>query len=321
MLSSSSCLAYAPDRRLSACRAVHSRPLPSAPRLQPAAPRLSGKTLGDADDRKQPRTACSALFSGWREPSKQDDEASQQLTDSSGEEEEAVHEDDNEQQRPAAARLGDLAPTDLGFLGFLGVFTYITLYVDDPMLKVPILSVMCYIAYAFTWSPTSKARATVALKAPLPLVRLLTAVHALDLDAVLGSTYPQHTALIAVCMTGKNERIRGLLALGANPDIETKDVPRPLLLACCGADAEAVGALLQAGANTNSLPSDMNSPLEVACGGPAAGGQAAAAGRCQSHGGGQHAYDAHRHHVWKPHGQSSGAGARGDCGPAAAGWG
>ncbi len=67
MLSRSSCLAYAPDRRLSGCRAVHSRRLPSAPRLRPAVPRCSRTTTSDAKDRK-PRTALS---SGSRNTSEQ----------------------------------------------------------------------------------------------------------------------------------------------------------------------------------------------------------------------------------------------------------
>ncbi len=116
----------------------------------------------------------------------------------------------------------------------------------------------------FIWSAISSARATVALKAPLPIVRFLTAVHALDLDAVFGSDSPQYTALTVACMTGNNERIRGLLSLGAGPDVTSKDLPRPLLIACCEADAEAAEDLLRAGANPEVLPGEINSPLEVA---------------------------------------------------------
>ncbi len=172
MLSRSTCLSYAPDSRLSGCRAVHSRRLPSAPRLR------SPKTTGDAADH-QPRTASSAFFSaGWR----------------------------------------------------------------------------------------STARTAITLKAPLPLVRFLTAVRALDLDALVGSDSPQYTALIAASFTSNNERIRGLLSLGAGPDVtSSKDMPRPLLIACCKGNTEAVEDLLRAGANPNFLPCDMNSPLEVAC--------------------------------------------------------
>ncbi len=261
MLLGSSCLAYAPDRRLSGCRALHSRRLPSAPRLQSATARFSSKPLDDAADRK-PRIASSAFFSGRRETSKQD-EGSQQLTDPSGEEEEAVPEVEDEQQHTAAARLWDLAPKAFGFLGFLGLFIYIAFYVDSA-LKIPALSVMCFITCAFIWSAILSARATVAVKAPLPIVRFLTAVHALDLDAVFGSDSPQYTALTVACMTGNNERIRGLLSLGAGPDVTSKDLPRPLLIACCEADAEAAEDLLRAGANPEALPGEINSPLEVA---------------------------------------------------------
>ncbi len=76
---------------------------------------------------------------------------------------------------------------------------------------------------------------------------------------------PGFTALIMACAIWDNERIRGLLSLGANPDVSTKEYPRPLVIASQDGNLEAVRDLLQAGANPNFLPGDRHSPLEVAC--------------------------------------------------------
>lgn len=133
-------------------------------------------------------------------------------------------------------------------------------------LVIPILMIMGYIISEFVWPPTPLDRtAVVAVQMPLPLVRLLKTVRALDIDELVGDE-PQLTALIMACIAGDNERIRGLLSLGANPDIASNDHPRPLVFTAYLGNTEIVQDLLRAGANPNILPSDPKSPLELACG-------------------------------------------------------
>ncbi len=160
----------------------------------------------------------------------------------------------------AAARPGDFAPKAFGLVGCLGLFTYIALHLDLALI-IPILMIMCYIISEFVWPPASAAD---PVTAPLPLVRLLKAVRALDIDALVGED-PQHTPLLMACVKNDTERIRGLLSLGASPDIASKDLPRPIVIASYCGNTEAVHDLLRAGANPNFLPNDLNSPLEVAC--------------------------------------------------------
>lgn len=55
------------------------------------------------------------------------------------------------------------------------------------------------------WSPTSVARTAIALTVPLPLVRFLMSIRALDLDAAVGEDpYPQHTALMVAVVIPDN---------------------------------------------------------------------------------------------------------------------
>ncbi len=160
----------------------------------------------------------------------------------------------------AAARLGDLAPKTFGLLGFLGLFTYIAFHLDLALI-IPILMITCYIIIKFVWRPASAAD---PVTAPLPLLRLLKTVRALDIDALYGED-PQHTPLLMACITHNTDRIRGLLSLGARPDIASKDLPRPIVIASYTGNTEAVRDLLRAGANPTFLPNDLNSPPEVAC--------------------------------------------------------
>ncbi len=166
----------------------------------------------------------------------------------------------------AAARLGDSALKATGLLGFLGLFTYIAFHLDLALI-IPILMIMYYIISEFVWPPTPLAlAAAVALNMPLPVVRLLKTVRALDIDALVRDDGPELTPLLMACTAGNNDRVRGLLSVGAGPDVAPHNEPRPIVLTSYTGNAEAVQDLLRAGANPNFLPSDPKSPLELACG-------------------------------------------------------
>ncbi len=257
MSSMPSCLRSAPRRTAFGCRAFP-RCLPFATHSRPAAATVIRKTVGGAEGRR-PSTACEAFWTGWQKSSEEQQEAPRLLSGLFGRKEAATAEERGLQVAT------DVLLWVLAFLTFAVVaLVFSNALSMQPALKLPYLLVMGFIIRTRVWSPTALTRTAVALKAPLPLVRLLITARALDINAVVGND-PQHTALMMACDTGNNERIRGLLSLGASPDIASKDLPRPLVIASEDGNTEAVQVLLRAGADPNSLPGDTNAPLEAAC--------------------------------------------------------
>ncbi len=258
MLSRSSCLPLAPEGCRWACRAFP-RCLPFATRSRPAAASVSHKTVGDAEGRR-PRTACEAFWNAGSQKPSEDQEGPQLLSSSFGQKETAMPE---ERGSPVAsgAQLGDLA---LMTFALFPLF-FSNAFFAHPAHKLSHILIMGYLICTRVWSPTAVTRTVVAL-APLSFVRYLQTQRALNINAVVGDDQEhQHTALMAACFTGNNERIRGLLSLGAGPDVAPVGQPHPLFIASHLGNAEAVEDLLRAGANANIVPGECNSPLEAAC--------------------------------------------------------
>ncbi len=252
-----SCLLSAPRGTAFGCRASPTRCLLFATRSRPAAATVIRKTVGGAEGRR-PHTACEfAFWTGWQTSPEDQQEAPRLLAGFFGRKKAAASE---QPSSPGAtdAWLGVLA---LATFALFALFMYRFL---QPQRNLPNLLVAGYILRTWIWSPTAVTRTAIALKAPLPLVRLFTTVRALDLDAVAGNDAP-HTALTTACKTGNTGRIRGLLSLGASPDVAPAGKPRPLVIACSEGNTEAAEELLRAGANPNFLPGDRTSPLAVAC--------------------------------------------------------
>ncbi len=265
MYSRSSCLPLAPEGRRLGCRALPSRYLPFASRsTRPTAADILRKTAGGAEARR-PRTACEAFWTGWQKSPKGHG-GPQLFSGLPGQKEAAMPEQQQDSPDDAEAQLGDLARMTFAHFALF----FCSAFFIDPAFIIPYWLAWGYYIRTRVWSPTSVARTAVALTAPLPLVRLLMTVRALDLNALVGDA-PQHTALMKACAFGNNERIRGLLSLGASPDVAPVGKPRPLLIASNLGHTEAAEELLRAGANPNFLPGESTSPLKTACIGGHAG--------------------------------------------------